>query len=62
MKITDQDIAKVLNKTVEEITEVKIENPALYEVLVFGVMCQKLSLSEEDLERYQRQLEKEAEK
>ncbi len=62
MKVTDQDIAKALDKTIEEIEEVKKENPALYEVLVFGVICQKLSLSEEDLVRYQKQLAKEEEK
>lgn len=61
MKLTDQDIAEALDKEVEEIEDLKKENPALYEILFYGVLCQKLSLSEEDLEKYRKMVEKEVE-
>ena len=61
MKITDHDIAEMLDKEVEEITDLKTENPALYEILFYGVLCQKLSLTAEDLEKYRNMVEKEVE-
>ena len=62
MKITDEEIAETLDKTLEEVLEIKTENPAVYEVLMYGMLCRRLSLTEEDLEKYHRKLEKEEEK
>ncbi len=62
MQVTDQEIAQALDKRREEIQELKKMNPALYEVLQYGVLCQKLSLSPEDLEKFHQKLEKEEEK
>lgn len=62
MKITDEEIADALNKTLEEVQNIKQDNPAVYEVLMYGVLCRKLSLNEEDLQKYHKQLEKEEEK
>ena len=62
MQITDQDIATALNKKPEEIQELKKINPALYEVLIYGILCQKLSLTQADLEKFYQELEKEENK
>ena len=61
MEITDNIIAEVLEKTLEEVTEIKTDNPDAYEVIRYGVMCHKLSLTEEDLEEYANQRDKEVE-
>jgi len=61
MKVTDEEIAKALDKDISEIEELKESNRSAYEVLAFGVLCQKLSLTEEDLEKFHQQLAKEEE-
>ncbi|HIP02135.1 MAG TPA: hypothetical protein EYH01_09875 [Campylobacterales bacterium] len=51
MNITDQDMADVLNRTLEEIKELKKSNEAEYKVLKTGILCQKLNLNVDDLEK-----------
>ncbi len=62
MMISDEEIASRLNKTIEEIVAMKKENREAYEVLQFGILCQKLSLTPEDLEKFAKVLEKEKER
>ena len=57
--ISDEEIAKALDKTMEEIESIKKENYEAYEVLQFGLLCQKLSLTPEDLEKFAKILETE---
>lgn len=59
MKVTDEEIAKALDKDIGEIEELKESNRSAYEVLAFGVLCRKLSLTQEDLEKFHQQLAKE---
>ncbi|MNN85853.1 hypothetical protein D3C81_2031870 [compost metagenome] len=59
MKVTDEEIAKALDKDIGEIEELKENNRSAYEVLAFGVLCRKLSLTQEDLEKFHQQLAKE---
>jgi hypothetical protein len=61
MIISDEEIAKALDKTAEEVAAIKKENPEEYEILRFGVLCQKLSLTSEDLEKFAKVLEMEKE-
>ena len=56
MEITESIIAKVLDKSLNEIKALKINNPQAYEILKFGVMCHQLSLSEEDLKRLAKEI------
>ncbi len=51
MVVTDQDMADALNKTLEEIEELKTTREAEYKVLKTGVFCKKLNLNVEDLEK-----------
>ena len=51
MTVTDQDMADILNRTLDEIDELKKSNEAEYKVLKIGILCRKLNLSVEDLER-----------
>ncbi len=62
MEITESVVAKVLDKTLEEIVELKEQNPKAYELLKYGVMCHQLSLTEEDLLTYAKDLRKEEKK
>ncbi len=62
MEIEDREIAQSLQKPLEEVLEIKEKEPATYEILKFGLICQKLSLTEEDLVKYHKQLEKEEER
>jgi hypothetical protein len=61
MTISDEEIAKALDKRPEEIAAIKKENPEEYEILRFGVLCQKLSLTPDDLEKFAKVLEMEKE-
>ncbi len=56
MEITESVIAKVLDKNLDEIKALKINNPQAYEILKFGVMCHQLSLSEEDLKQLAKEI------
>lgn len=49
MNVTDEEMAKVLSKTVEEIKDIKKNNEAEYKVLRAGVLCKKLNLNVDDL-------------
>ena len=49
--ITDEYMADILNKTLEDIAELKKANEAEYKVLKTGILCQKLNLTVDDLER-----------
>lgn len=49
--VTDQDIADALNRTLEEIQELKTSNEAEYKVLKIGIFCRNLDLNVEDLEK-----------
>lgn len=51
MNVTDQEMADVLNRTLEEIKELKKSSEAEYKVLKTGIFCQKLNLNVEDLEK-----------
>lgn len=51
MDITDQEMAKALSRTLDQIKSLKQENKKEYEVLKTGVLCRKLSLDEDDLQR-----------
>ncbi len=51
MKVTDQEMAEVLNRTLEEIEALKKSNEAEYKVLKIGILCKKLNLSVDDLEK-----------
>jgi len=62
MEITESVVAKVLDKSLEEIIELKQQNPRAYELLKYGVMCHQLSLTEEDLMTYAKEVRKEAKK
>ena len=52
MQVSDEEIAKATRKTVEEIEMIKAKNPEEYEIMKYGALCVKLSLREEDLERF----------
>jgi len=52
MQVSDEEIAKAVHKSEEEIAMIKAQNPEEYEIMKYGVLCMKLSLSEEDLERF----------
>ncbi len=56
MEITESVIAKVLDKSLDEIKALKKDNPQAYEILKFGVMCHQLSLSEEDLKQLAKEI------
>jgi len=49
MNVTDEEMAKVLSKTVSEIKEIKENNESEYKVLRAGVLCKKLNLNVDDL-------------
>lgn len=51
MNVTDQEMAYALNRTLSEIEELKKSSEAEYKVLKTGVLCQKLNLSVNDLEK-----------
>ncbi len=51
MNVTDKDMAEILKKTVKEVEELKKTNEAEYRVLRLGILCKKLNLSIDDLER-----------
>ncbi len=51
MNVTNQDMADVLGRTLDEINELKKSNEAEYKVLKIGILCKKLNLNVEDLER-----------
>jgi hypothetical protein len=49
MNVTDEEIAKALNKTLKEVEEIKKDNFPEYKVLRAGVLCKKLGLNVDDL-------------
>jgi hypothetical protein len=49
IKVTDEDMAEMLKKTLKEIKELKETNNREYDVLKRGVLCKKLGLDEDDL-------------
>ena len=49
IKVTDEDMAEMLSKTLKEIQELKEQNNREYDVLKRGVLCKKLGLDEDDL-------------
>ncbi len=51
MKVTDQEMADILNRTLAEIEALKKSNEAEYKVLRIGILCKKLNLSVDDLEK-----------
>ncbi len=51
MDITDEEMAKALKKTLSQIESLKQINEKEYKVLKTGVLCKKLNLDENDLER-----------
>jgi hypothetical protein len=51
VEVTDQDMADMLRRTLEEIQELKNSNESEYHVLKTGILCVKLNLNEDDLEK-----------
>ncbi len=51
MNVTDEEMAKALDKTISQIEELKTINQTMYQFLKTGVLCKKLDLSEKDLEK-----------
>lgn len=51
VEVTDQDMADMLRRTLEEIQELKNSNKSEYQVLKTGILCIKLNLNEDDLEK-----------
>jgi len=51
MQVTDQEMSEILNRTLEEIKALKKSNEAEYKVLKIGILCKKLNLCVEDLEK-----------
>ncbi len=51
MDITDEEMAKALKKSLSQIESLKRMNEKEYKVLKTGVLCKKLNLDENDLER-----------
>jgi len=51
MDVTDEEMAKALRKTLSEIESLKQMNEKEYKILKTGVLCKKLNLDENDLER-----------
>ena len=51
MNVTDEELAKALNKTISQIQELKTTNQTMYQFLKTGVLCKKLDLNEKDLEQ-----------
>ena len=51
VEVTDQDMADILCRTLEEIQELKNSHKSEYQVLKTGILCVKLNLTEDDLEK-----------
>ncbi len=51
MNVTDQDMAEALSRTVSEIREIKKLDESKYLILKTGVLCKKLGLNEDDLQK-----------
>ncbi len=58
--VSDEEIAEAIHKSVEEVERIKTTNPQEYEVMKYGVLCVKLSLDEEDLERLSEKIAKQS--
>ncbi len=54
MTITDEQLAQMLEKSTEEVSTLKKEDPKKYELLLCGALCYQLKLTEEDLKEYAR--------
>ncbi len=51
MNVTDEEMAKTLDKTKLEIQKLKDRDITLYKLLKVGVLCRKLDLDVEDLHK-----------
>ncbi len=60
MQVSDEEIANAMHKEVADIKKIKVENPQEYEIMKYGVLCIKLSLTQEDLERYHEKVKEES--
>jgi hypothetical protein len=49
MKITNREIASIINKTPSAISYLKKNNSEEFSILKLGVLCHKLNLDDEDL-------------
>ncbi len=49
MKISDEEIAKMMNKPLSALLNIKEEKPNEYNILKLGAFCKKLELDSDDL-------------
>ncbi len=51
MNITDEELAKIVGKTLSQIESIKKNNKKEYNILKSGALCKKFELNEEDIKK-----------